>query len=93
MGHEEHVGHNEGLLTANTTIIVQHDKKPEHISKFQAYKNLLVVSLGFLFLFTAFQALSNLQVVNLFNCLLIYFHGLLLQEKDNLKFPATKWFP
>ena len=27
----------------------------------RAYKNILVVSLGFLFLFTAFQALQNLQ--------------------------------
>ena len=31
------------------------------ITKIRSYKNLIILSLGFLFLFTAFQALQNLQ--------------------------------
>ena len=32
-----------------------------NVNKRRVYKNIIVVSLGFLFLFTAFQALQNLQ--------------------------------
>jgi quinol-cytochrome oxidoreductase complex cytochrome b subunit len=42
------------------------DKKEQHLqdipmSKFQILKNVVAVSFGFLFLFTSFQSLTNLQ--------------------------------